>query len=467
MQHSSPPALHRGARIAVVGSGISGLSAAWLLSKSYDVVLFESEPRPGGHSNTVVVPAATPTAPPVAVDTGFIVYNTGSYPNLVALFEHLGVATAPTDMSFAVSLDGGGYEYAGTSLATLFAQASNLVNPSHWRMLADTLRFYRDAARLAGSEDETLSLGTYLEANRYSRSFIDRHILPMAAAIWSTPSAQVMAFPVASFVRFFANHGLLQVRDRPIWRTVVGGSRNYVERMLGDMRGSVRLSQPALSVRRLDDAVRIVTAQAVETFDACVIATHADTALALIGDDADGNERDLLGAFRYQTNQAVLHRDASLMPRRRRVWSSWNYLGSSGSLAADERDLSLTYWMNCLQPLGPDAGNLFVTLNPHRQIRDDAKLAEFDYAHPMFDARAMAAQRRLWELQGTRRTWFCGSYFGYGFHEDGLQAGLAAAEDIGGVARPWHVNEPSGRIHLTPPLGAATAASQALREAAE
>jgi uncharacterized protein len=443
--------------VAVIGSGISGLGAAWLLSQHHHVTLFEAASRPGGHSNTVDTPGKQGHVP---VDTGFIVYNMASYPNLIALFEHLSVPTAPTEMSFAVSADGGAYEYGGASLATLFGQPTNLLRTEHWRMLADTLRFFREAPGLqASTAGENLTLGAYLKQNRYSDAFVSRHILPMAAAIWSTPSARVLDFPLASFVRFFANHGLLQVRNRPQWRTVIGGSRAYVERVLASSRIETRLGEAVRAVERYDTSATVRTTRVEERFDAVVIATHANDALALLG-DADSDERRLLGAFSYARNRAVLHGDASLMPRRRRLWSSWNYLGSGHG---NDAQLCVSYWMNKLQPLGADALPLFVTLNPPREPAPGTTIAAFDYAHPMFDGRAMAAQRQLWQLQGRRRTWFCGSYFGYGFHEDGLQAGLAVAEDIGGVRRPWTLADPSGRIHV----GAATPAAISLPEPAQ
>lgn len=431
--------------IAVIGSGISGLGAAWLLSKAHEVTLFEAEGRAGGHSNTVDVAGRHG---PVPVDTGFIVYNIASYPNLIALFDHLDVPTAPTDMSFAVSLDRGGYEYAGSSPASLFGQRSNLLKPGHWRMLSDTLRFFREAPQHgagSGSGDHE-TLGSYLAANRYSRDFVSRHILPMAAAIWSTPSARVLDFPLASFVRFFANHGLLQVRNRPQWRTVMGGSRVYVRRILDTANMTTRIGEAVRSVERSASHALVRTTRGSRRFDAVVIATHADDALALLA-DADGTERRLLGAFPYVRNRAVLHGDASLMPARQRLWSSWNYLGSG---AGEEARLGVSYWMNRLQPLGAGAPQLFVTLNPPHEPAQSVAFAQFDYSHPMFDVGAMTAQREIWRLQGRRRTWFCGSYFGYGFHEDGLQSGLAAAEDIGGVRRPWTVPDESGRIHLRP-----------------
>jgi predicted NAD/FAD-binding protein len=430
-----------GRSIAVVGSGISGLGAAWLLSQGNRVTLFERALRAGGHSNTVDVRL---DGGPVPVDTGFIVYNTASYPNLIALFDHLAVPTAPASMGFAVSLDEGRYEYSGNGIAGLFGQPRNLLRMGHWRMVADLLRFFCEArAMLATDASAGQTLGGYLHANGYSQAFITRHILPMAAAIWSTPSADVMGFPATAFVRFFENHGLLRVHDRPEWRTVVGGSRQYVQLLLGAMDGRVALGAAVSSIARTGNSVLVTHGGGQERFDACVLATHADEALALLH-DADDAERNLLGAFRYTPNRGVLHTDTRLMPKRRGLWSSWNYLGAG---SGTDTTLSVTYWMNALQPLGT-ARNLFVTLNPTRALAPDTEIAACDYSHPIFDQRAMSAQRDLWSLQGRRQTWFCGSYFGYGFHEDGLQAGLASAEDVGGVRRPWRVAEESGRIHL-------------------
>ncbi|MCR4523057.1 MULTISPECIES: NAD(P)/FAD-dependent oxidoreductase [Bosea] len=428
-------------RLAVIGAGISGLSAAWLLGQAHDVVLFEAAPRLGGHANTVRVAGSSGET---AVDTGFIVYNEATYPNFIALMNHLRVATQPTEMSFAVSLDGGRLEYSGTSVAGLFAQRSNLVRPRFWAMLQDITRFYRNASRDALSGVAAgVSLGDYLAAGGYGAAFRDDHLLPMAAAIWSAPCAEILSYPAAAFLRFHHNHGLLQLTDRPAWRTVTGGSSTYVQALRTAFSGEVRAGSPVRQVRRGANAVVLTGDGWTETFDHVVFATHADQTLAMLADRRPG-EIEALGAFRYSRNRAVLHGDVALMPKRRRAWASWNHIGDR---ARPDAACAVTYWMNRLQGL-PDAQPFFVTLNPPDTLRDETILHEEIYEHPLFDAAALDAQERLWSLQGVRRSWFCGAYFGSGFHEDGLQAGLAVAEALGGVRRPWQVRDESGRIPL-------------------
>lgn len=432
-------------RIAVIGAGISGLSAAWLLGQAHDVVLYEAAPRLGGHANTVRVAGA---GGKTAVDTGFIVYNEATYPNFIALMDHLRVATQPTEMSFAVSLDGGRLEYSGTSVAGLFAQRSNLVRPRFWAMLQDITRFYRNASRdaLAGRAAD-ISLGDYLAAGGYSAAFRDDHLLPMAAAIWSAPCWEILSYPAAAFLRFHHNHGLLQLSDRPVWRTITGGSSVYVQKLRAAFSGEVRAGSPVRQVLRQANDVVLTGEGWAETFDHVVFACHADQTLAMLADPSP-TEAKALGAFRYSRNRTVLHGDETLMPKRRRAWASWNHIGHR---AQPDSACAVTYWMNRLQCL-PEVQPFFVTLNPPDTLREETILHEESYEHPLFDAAALDAQERLWSLQGMRRSWFCGAYFGSGFHEDGLQAGLAVAEALGGVRRPWSVRNESGRIPILPRL---------------
>lgn len=438
-------------RVAVVGAGISGLSCAWLLSQRHEVVLFEADGRLGGHSNTVDAPGAGGPAP---VDTGFIVFNEANYPNLTAMLAHIGAPSKPAYMSFAVSVDGGAFEYSSQGAAGLFAQKRNLTSPRFWSMLKDLKRFHREAPRdLDGLELSGISLGEYLNQNGYGRMFMENHLLPQAAAIWSATGLQMADYPAAAFVRFYRNHRLLEVDMRPTWRTVDGGSRAYVERLRDAFRGEIRTGAPVRQVRP-DPAggAEVVTDAGRERFDAVVLGVHADQALALL-DSPTSEERRLLGAIPYQRNRAVLHRDTRQMPRRKAAWAAWNHVSARG----DERLAGgVTYWMNLLQSLPGDP--LFVTLNPVSEPDPDKVIAAFDYEHPVFNAAGIAAQEQLWSLQGTRGVWYCGAWFGAGFHEDGLQAGLAVAEQLGGVRRPWTVADESGRIRLPATAPAALAA---------
>lgn len=436
--------------IAVVGSGISGMAAAWLLGKNHDVTLFEKAPRPGGHSNTVM---ADTSLGPIPVDTGFIVFNDATYPNLVALFEHLGVASQVSDMSFGVSLDGGRIEYSSVSASAFLCGGRNLLRPRFWSMVRDLLRFYREAPQqLPRESDDLISLGDFLKQRGYGEAFQRDHLLPQAAAIWSTSIADIYDYPASAFVRFFENHGLLLLSDRPDWRTVVGGSQAYVAALTADIAPRMRVNTDIVSVRRGAGGVWLRDADGNEArFDDVVIAAHADQALAML-QDPSGEERALLGACRYTKNRALLHTDSALMPRRKKLWASWNYVGEDPDAAC-----SVSYWMNKLQRLScPE--QFFLTLNPRREPRAEAIVYETDYDHPLFDAAAIRAQKQLWSLQGVRNTWFCGAYFGAGFHEDGLQAGLAVAEQLGGVRRPWDVAQESGRIHVAASVRAAAMA---------
>ncbi len=418
-------------KIAVIGGGITGLSAAWLLCRQHDVSLYESAERLGGHANTVDVDIGGERIP---VDAGFIVYNEHNYPHLTKLFAALDVATVASDMSFAISLNRGRFEYAGSSRG-LFAQPRNVLRPSFWRLIADLLRFYRDAPGFADRDDlDDLTLGDLLAQGGYSDLLARRHILPMAAAIWSSKLSDVLDFPARTFVQFFENHGLFRLGERPQWRSVLGGSRRYVDALAAPFRHKVHLATPVATLRRTPAGV-IVRAKTghEQRFDEVVVAAHADQALAMLGENASNAERQILSAFRYQENHAVMHSDTALMPRRRHAWASWNYM-SDGCL--DDLDqVSVSYWMNRLQQLRTDR-DIFVTLNPERLPSRDLTHASFTYHHPQFDKAALDAQHELPAIQGYDRLWFCGSYCGYGFHEDGLQAGIAVAEALGATP-PW------------------------------
>jgi predicted NAD/FAD-binding protein len=429
-------------KIAVIGTGISGLGAAWLLNGNHDVTVYEKSDRVGGHSNTVT---ATVDGRNIPVDTGFIVFNRPAYPNLSTLFELLKVPTQFSDMAFSVSLDGGMWEYGSSGLAALFGQKFNLLRPRFWAMLVDLLRFYRRAPRdPVLADDPEMSLGDYLAKKRFGAAFRDDHLLPMASAIWSAAPSDMLAYPAAAFIRFYDNHGLLQIQQRPLWETVVGGSRAYVERLIAPFRDRIRLNCGVREVQRQGDHVLVTDCEGrAERFNHVVLACHADQALAILV-DAIPNEQSLLAAFRYSRNLAMLHTDASFMPKRRAVWSSWNYCGPRG---ATSPGVNVTYWMNRLQTI-KSAPPLFVTLNPPHGPHAGALLHSEMYEHPVFNTKTIAAQRRLWSLQGAGNVWFCGAYFGAGFHEDGLQAGLAVAEQLGGMRRPWKVPHESGRIVL-------------------
>lgn len=414
-------------KIAVVGAGVSGLGAAWALRNAHEVVVFEKEARLGGHANTARIDYDGAT---IDVDTGFIVYNDLNYPNLVRLFEALGVPTRASDMSFAVS-DPEGFEWSSNGLGGLFAWKRNLANLAFLRMLADVVRFSTNARRdLASRTIDGETLEAYVRRLNLGRDFLDQYLLPMGAAIWSTPESEMLRYPALSFLRFFDNHRLLHAA-RPQWRTVEGGSRVYVEALQRALGERVRAGAAVTRVTRDDLGVTVTTHDgATERFDQIILASHSDETLAVLS-DANDAERRALSAIRYAPNTAYLHRDRVLMPRRTAAWGAWNYLRRGGEAGR----VCVSYWMNVLQGIDADRP-LFVTLNPETPPDPALTFAAYDYQHPQFNEAALGAQRDIQAMQGARNTWFAGAWLGYGFHEDGLASGLSAALQLGGDV-PW------------------------------
>lgn len=422
-------------KIAVIGSGISGASAAWALQGAHDVTLYEAAARPGGHTATVDVDY---DGRHVAVDTGFIVYNELNYPDLTALFAHLGVATHESAMGFSLSLDGGRMEWCGSSYRSIFAQKRNFLSPSFFRMLREIMRFNRQcvADRDSGALGHA-TIGEYLTHRRFSAGFRDSYLIPMAAAVWSTPRVKMLDFPAAAFISFFENHRLIH-NERPLWRTVSGGARNYLDRLLSPLGQSLRLGMPVKAIMRDPTGVTLWTGETpAHRYDHVVVATHSDQALALLADPSQVEEK-ILSAIPYRPNRVVLHRDPRLMPKRRAAWAAWNYMRSTGDDAAE---VCVTYWMNRLQGID-DAMPLFVSLNPTVEPREELTFGEWSFDHPQFDARALSAQARLDDIQDVRRTHFAGAWTRYGFHEDGLRSGLDAAAALGAII-PWRASRPA------------------------
>lgn len=417
-------------KVAVIGSGISGISSAWFLSQKHDVTVFEKNATLGGHTNTIDITLRGGES--IAVDSGFIVYNEPNYPLLKAMFAHLNIATYPTDMSFAVSIDQGRLEYAGNNLNTLFAQRKNLFSLRHWRMIADILRFNKLAKNdLLQGLPEQLTLGDYLIENNFSQAMQQDYLLPMAAAIWSCPTGTMLKFPAQSFLQFFANHGLLNVNERPQWQTVINGARTYLEKIIALDSFAVYqqgVTDVALSETPEQKVILRTADGESHTFDQVVFACHADEAYSLLNDSSF----DVLKSFTYQYNQAWVHTDIAQMPDNKLAWASWNYL--SGENYQAQRGVAVTYWMNELQPLNTKE-NVFVTLNPIVAPRAEYVLKTIDYQHPVFDTQAIQAQAQLPAIQGHKNCWFAGAYGGYGFHEDGLASAVR-------VAKLWHIRLP-------------------------
>jgi predicted NAD/FAD-binding protein len=426
-------------RIAVIGTGISGVSAAWSLSKRHDVTLYEAESRPGGHTCTVDVDYDGTQLP---VDVGFIVFNERNYPALTSLFDHFGVRTEDSNMSFALSLDNGWREWCGQNLLTVFAQKRNLLSPSFWWMLKEILRFNRQsiADRDAGLIDG-ISIGQYIRLRGFSARFRDDYLIPMAAAIWSTPRVKMLDFPARSLINFFENHRLLEVVP-PLWQTVSGGSRNYLEKILNDFDGRLLIETPVTAVRRVVGGVIVTDGTGrTELYDDVVLASHTDQSLDVRGDDIVDDESAILKAIPYKPNRVVLHSDPSFMPRRKTAWAAWNYMRENEN--DTEKDICVTYWMNRLQNID-HSKPLFVTLNPVREPAEGSVFGEWTFDHPQYDEASFGAQMKLNRIQGRGGIWYAGAWTGYGFHEDGLRSGLNVAEALGGIIpwRPETLSEP-------------------------
>jgi predicted NAD/FAD-binding protein len=421
-------------RVAVVGAGVAGLTAAWLLSRRYDVDLFEQNDYTGGHTRTIEIEEGPDAGTPV--DTGFIVLNNRNYPLFVQLLDDLGVERRDSDMSFSFACEGSGYAYSGRNLRSLFARPSNAFRADHWRMIADVLRFNkRSTDELSTGLINGDTLGEYIRRHRFSKAFADNYLLAMGSAIWSSTRRETLLFPAEAFIRFFHNHGLLRITDRPQWQYVYGGSRRYVQAMRETMSTQVHLSCGVRKVRRAPDGVYVHDrAGAVRAFDRVVIATHADEALALL-ENPTREERSALGAWRYQENEAVLHTDPSVMPRSRHAWAAWNFTREGAT--APESPISVTYYMNRLQRL-ETRGRYFVSLNRTGRIAEDCIIDRTVFTHPVYTFESMRSQERLPDLNRQGDVFFCGSYFGYGFHEDAVRSAFDAAEALG-------VSHPRGR----------------------
>lgn len=437
-------------RIAVVGAGIAGIGSAWLLSQEHEVDVYESQPTLGGHARTLDISVSGETFP---ADVGFQVFNTRTYPNLIRFFDRLGVEWFETDMSFGVQVASENIEWSGTNLNTVFAQRANLTNPRFLKMLADIVRFSHDADRLLADPDvDTLTLGELIAREGYSAPFIDWYLIPMGDAIWSTPPGELLDYPAGTFLRFCDNHGLLHITGKPLWRSVLGGSRTYVQAASKTITGTIHAEEPVVSVSRSADGVTVKTGKRTEAYDAVVLAAHAPSSLRLLA-DASELEQEILGAFRFQPNQIALHTDVTFLPKSPRAWASWNWYAETGDSTKDM--LTLTYWINNLQSVPDGTPPVLETLNPNKPYAEGSVLEELCFDHPLFTPAAIEAQKRLPEIQGTGGVFYAGAWQRYGFHEDGLLSAMRVASLLG-VAAPWARELDATYTREVAPVGAAT-----------
>jgi predicted NAD/FAD-binding protein len=419
-------------KIAIIGSGIGGISAAWLLSPAHTVDLYEAEPQLGGHTRTIDVDCGAGLFP---VDTGFQVFNRRTYPNLTRFFEHLGIDATDADMSFSVQVRDAGIEWSGTSLDSVFAQRKNLANPKFLRMLSDVLRLSRDSDRLlADPTVAELTVGQLMRREGYSEEFTDWYLIPMGDAIWSMPPGDMLDYPALTFLRFCDNHGLLHIMGKPMWLSVRGGARRYIEAASKTFSGEVFDGEPVESVVRGAAGVTVSTATRTKDYDAVVLATHPPESAAILGGQMTPEERDVLGAFKYWPNAVAVHTDESFMPRSRRAWASWNWYSEGSDMT--KAMLMLTYRINTLQELPPGTPTVMETLNRDHDPAEGSVLAELSFMHPMYSHEAVAAQSRVPSIQGIDRVWYAGAWTRYGFHEDGILSGIRIAEALGAVV-PW------------------------------
>lgn len=425
-------------KIAIIGTGIAGLSAAWLLHKDYDITIFEKAQTIGGHSHSVNIGTEET---PAFVDMGFIVFNEPCYPNLVALFKEIGAQHELSNMSFGVSSDEGNLEYSSLNI---FAQKRNYLRPRFLRLLLDIAKFYKAAPKDNENYNDDYSLGDYLKEKNYSQSFIDDHLVPQAAAIWSTSAVKILDYPFNAFIKFFNNHGLfeLDLEKRIKWRTITNGSQAYVEKLIAPFKHKIICDCEIIRAKRVDNKVHLFDGDDFKyEFDEVIFASHANETLEII-ENPTPLEKQILSSFKYTPNQVVLHADESLMPNRKSSWASWNYIGKEGDKT---REICVSYWMNLLQNIKGDK-NYFVTLNPIKPIDESKIIKTMNFEHPLFDAGALQAQQEIHKIQGIANLWFCGAYMGSGFHEDGIQAGLAIAERLSGISRPWVFDWNQSRI---------------------